>query len=169
MQPELVDALRNRRPDIRARWAALLHAEPVNTPLANPNALVHLVDWTLDEIFRGLTMVSVRRRAGRVDAPAYKPHCPCGRNPLLAYFAAGEQAMREALVLVQAAAASIDPIARDASLHELNFVLQHTARREIEAFCGVCQHRTGVNGAPDHASCEAAVSVSLASQPQHLP
>lgn len=142
MQETLVQSLRTRQPQIRARWEALLRAEPVNTPLAYPDSLVHLIDWTLDEIFRGLVILSTRRRSGKKPAgPDYRPDCPCGRNPLLTYFSAGEQAVREALVLAQAAATPLDPIERDASLEELNLVFQHIARREIEAFCGVCQHR----------------------------
>jgi hypothetical protein len=142
MQETLVNALRSHRPQIRDSWAALLRAEPVNTPLGHPDALVHLLDWTLDEIFRDLATMSPRRRSARrpIDLD-YRPECPCGRNPLLAYFAAGEQAMREALILAQAATAGLDPIERDASLEELNVVLHHIARREIEAFCGVCQYR----------------------------
>jgi len=69
------------------------------------------------------------------------PHCPCGRNPLLIYFAACEQSLHEALVLAQSATANLDPLERDASFQELNMVLQHISRREIDAFCGVCQFR----------------------------
>jgi hypothetical protein len=143
MQSALVSALRAQRPQICERWRALLHAEPVSSPLANPDALVHLIDWSLEEIFRALTTLTPRRRPGRGGVLDYKPDCPCGRNPLLAYFIAGEQAMQEALVLGQSAAASLDPIERDASLAELKLVLHHFARREIEAFCGVCQHHHG--------------------------
>jgi hypothetical protein len=142
MQETLVRSLRVQLPQVRERWKALLNAEPVNTPLANPEALVHLLDWTLDEIFHGLTTLSSRRRAGRKPSGAdHHAECPCGRNPLLTYFAAGEQAMREALVHAQAALPALDPLERDASLEELNLVFRHIARREIEAFCGVCQHR----------------------------
>ena len=139
MQDGLVNALRSQRAQIRARWDDLLHVERAKTPLANPDALVHLLDWTLDEIFRALHHAHRRRnRNGRSD---YHPECPCGRNPLLAYFASGEQALREALVNVQAATPHLDPVERDAALLELNLALQHIARREIEAFCGVCQFR----------------------------
>ena len=150
MQETLVRSLRSRLPDIRARWEALLHAEPVKTPLAYPDSLVHLLDWTLEEIFHGLSALPVRRGLTRI-APGFRvqPLCPCGRNPLLTYFAAGEQAMREALVLVQAASSSLDPIERDAALMELDLVFQHIARREIESFCGVCQHRASQGTAID--------------------
>jgi hypothetical protein len=142
MQATLVDSLRAQLPQIRARWETLLHAEPVTTPLANPGAMVHLIDWTLDEIFLGLTRASSRRRPGRRSSHLDHRHeCPCGRNPLLAHFAAGEQALQEALVLVQAALPSLCAIERDASLEELNIVLHQIAHREIASFCGVCQHR----------------------------
>jgi hypothetical protein len=141
MQETLVGALRFRRPKIRAQWEALLRAEPVATPLGNPDALVHLLDWTLDEIFSLLANPLSRRHPGNVHALEDPPSCPCGRNPLLAYFAAGGQAMREALIMAQAAASPLDPMERDSSFNELNLVLQHISRREIVAFCGVCQFR----------------------------
>jgi hypothetical protein len=141
MQETLVSALRTRRPTIRAHWEALLRAEPVATPLGNPDALVHLLDWTLDEIFSELANPLARRRAGTTHAFEEHTECPCGRNPLLAYFAAGGQAMRDALICAQAAGAPLDPLERDSSFDELNLVLQHISRREIAAFCGVCQFR----------------------------
>lgn len=141
MEAELLAALRSRREEIRARWAELLRVEPVNTPLAHPDALAHLIDWTLEEIFRGLLHATPRRRHGHGLTGHFRPHCPCGRNPLLAYFAIAEQALQEALILVQAGLAHLDPIGRDSALEELNLVLRHVARREIETFCGVCQHR----------------------------
>jgi hypothetical protein len=142
MQESLVNSLRFHTPQIHARWEALLRIEPVTTPLGYPDALAHLIDWTMEEIFSGLTTLSSRRRFSRrtVTGEA-RPECPCGRNPLLTYFAAGEQAMREALILVQAATPELDPIERDASLAELDVVFRQIARREIEAFCGICQHR----------------------------
>ncbi len=142
MQENLVSALRAQRPQVRAHWEALLRVEPVGSPLGHPDALVHLIDWTLDEIFTTIANPLARHRSGHnrfgEDQP---PHCPCGRNPLLAYFAACEQALHEALVLAQVATPSLDPLERDASFQELNMVLQLISRREIEAFCGVCQFR----------------------------
>src|SRR4051794_30406844 len=101
MQNGLMSALRQRRAAIRARWEDLLRVERANTPLANPDALVHLIDWTLDEIYRTLEGLPSRRRPLR----PYSKHdieCPCGRNPLLAYFSAGEQALQESLIFAQA-------------------------------------------------------------------
>jgi hypothetical protein len=142
MQETLLGALRAQRPQIRSRWAALLRVEPVGTPLGHPDALVHLIDWTLDEVFSGLTNPLANHDGSRMRAAAeIGVQCVCGRNPLLTYFAAGEQAAREGLVLAQVESAELNPVERDASLADLNFVLQQIARREIDAFCGVCQFR----------------------------
>jgi hypothetical protein len=142
MQGPLLREFRCRRFTIRARWEALLRAEPVNTPLGLPDALVHLIDTTLEEIFGA---VEVSRKRHPVHEQGGETHgmplCLCGRNPLLTYFVAAEQAMREGLILAQAASAPLDPVERDASLLELNAALQQISRREIEAFCGVCQFR----------------------------
>ena len=155
MQETWVNALRFRSPQIRARWETLLHVEPVTTPLANPDALAHLIVWTLGEIFQNLSTQSPRRRFGRCPAGVtHGCHC-CGRNPFLAYFSAGQQAMREALILVQAATPDLDPIERDVALMELNLVLDHIARREIEAFCGVCQHRPAAGPRTSEWVCKA--------------
>jgi hypothetical protein len=143
MQEALVHALRARRPKIRAHWEALLRAEPVASPLGHPDALIHLLDWTLDEIFVMLANPLAQHCAGGTYYTSNdRSECPCGRNPLLAYFAAGEQAMREALILAQAASTPLDSRDRDASFGDLNLVLQQISRREIRAFCGVCQFRS---------------------------
>lgn len=141
MQSDLLEALRAHKSEIRAHWAELLRVEPVTTPLAYPDALAHLISWTLDEIFKALAAGPVRTRATHPRSPAERPACPCGRNPLLAYFSSAEKVMQEALILAQSNQPHLDPGARDAALYELNLVLRSVARREIEAFCGVCQHR----------------------------
>lgn len=142
MQDSLVCALRTQRPQIRERWAALLRIEPVGSPLGHPDALVHLIDWTIDEIFAGLANPLSGHDFGTVrPGDETPPTCDCGRNPLLTYFAAGEQATIEGLVLTQAASSGLDPVERDTSLAELSHILRNIARREIEAFCGVCQFR----------------------------
>jgi hypothetical protein len=140
MQDELMSALLARRPLIRGRWEALLRVERANSPLANPDALVHLLDWTIDEVFRTLQTLPSRRRPLKSFARD-AIDCPCGKNPLLLYFAAGEQALQESLVLAQAERHTVDPVERDSALHDLNLALRHIARREIQAFCALCQLR----------------------------
>ena len=140
VQDALMTALTARRPQVHARWDDLLRAEKVSTPLANPDALVHLIDWTLDEVFRTLQSLPTRRRPLRAPS-RHDLDCPCGRNPLLIYFAAGEQALQESLVLSQAKGIHLDPAERDSALQELNLALRHIASREIGAFCSLCQLR----------------------------
>lgn len=142
MQEALLHGLEAQRRKIHGRWETLLRTERVNTPLAYPDSLVHLIEWTLDEVMAALRAMPPRRRGDRHHAHgAARPECPCGRNPLLAFFLAGEQALLEALVLEQAARISIDPVERDAALAELYQAIRTIARREVGAFCSVCQHR----------------------------
>lgn len=136
----LLAELQRRRAAIRSKWEALLRTEPVTSPLADPDSLVHLIDSTMEEILAALPAGFLPTEASTSHQPV---PCSCGRNPLLAFFAAGRQAMREGLVLSQAALAPLDPSLRDASLITLNRVIDEIALREIEAFCGLCQFRNG--------------------------
>lgn len=139
MQDEFVRALITRRREIHARWEVLLRIERVNTPLANPDALVFMIDWTLDEVFNALRHVpSKKRQSSGAD---HRPECPCGRNPLLVYFSAGSQSLEEALVLVQAETPGLDPDDRDNAFSTLKQVMRDISRREIESFCSICQYR----------------------------
>ena len=142
MQESLAAALRDRRPETRQHWETLLRTEPVATPLGHPDSLVHLIDWSLDEIYSAISHPLTEQHADRHRQKDHgPPDCACGGNPLLRYFAAGRQAMREALVLSQAARPSLDPLERDASFDELNLVLDEISRRELGAFCSVCGWR----------------------------
>ena len=140
MQVDLIAALDDRRPQIRKRWEAILRTDRACSPLADPDALVHLIDWTLSEFQRTLRGLPTLRRPlrplSRTDLD-----CSCGQNPLLVYFAAGEQALQESLVLVQADRPEMNALERDAELQELNLVLRHIARRGIGSFCALCQLR----------------------------
>ena len=138
METEFLQALEAQRPCIRSNWEHLLRIERINSPLANPDTLVHLLDITLNEIFQALRVWSPRRFSTRAGVAT----CPCGRNPLLAYFSAGRQAMREALVLAQAITPSLTPRQRDEGLACLEQVFGQIAQREIGSFCAICQFRT---------------------------
>lgn len=132
MQEAFIHTLRTQRAQIRTRWEALLRIEKVNTPLANPDTLVFLFNQTLDEVFT--TLGNPHRR--RPDTPV---ECTSGKNPLLAYFHAGEQALLEALVLAQAGSHQLDPRERDKDVAELKQVLHAIARREIGTLDGLFQ------------------------------
>lgn len=142
MSPSLRQALLQRRTDIRGRWMELLFIEPVNSPLANPHSLIFMLDRTLDEIFAALARNEPPR-------PVALPECKCGRNPYLAYFRAGIQALHEALVLIQARESRLDPAGRDRAFAELDGAIRRIARREIETFASLCQHPS--RGAEDDA------------------
>jgi hypothetical protein len=131
-----------RQPELRRTWEGFLRLEKTTSPLANPDALVHLIDTTLREVFNDLRFRSPRRHPTRAAAA----HCPCGRNPLLAYYAAGRQALREGLIGVQIDNPGQSHDEREEDLQVLDEVFDQIARREIEAFCGICQFR-----GPQHA------------------
>jgi hypothetical protein len=132
MQETFIRTLRAQRAQIRTRWEGLLRVEKVNTPLANPDTLVFLFNQTLDEVFAMLG-----------NPPARRPETPLEnaseKNPLRAYFLAGEQALLESLVLAQATSRHLDPRERDADVAELKQVLHTIARREIGTLEGVLQ------------------------------
>ena len=135
MDQSLLLALHQRRPEIRARWEALLRVERLHTPLADPNTLVFMFDLTLDEVLAALP----GRRPVRKTGP--RPTCRTAGNPMRDYFSALEQALLEALVhaqAAQAAAPSGGPAAtlagRTAAVRELRATLHRIARREIAVF-----------------------------------
>ena len=95
MNPDLLLRLQAMRPQIRARWEALLRIERLHTPLANPDTLVFMFDLTLDEVLSALPGRPVRSAGPR-------PVCRYDSNPMRAYFPALEQALLEALIHAQA-------------------------------------------------------------------
>ncbi|MEJ1972328.1 MAG: hypothetical protein WDM96_07665 [Lacunisphaera sp.] len=132
-------ALSEHRPVVRAQWEKLLRLDRGSSALARPDALVYLLDTTLDELYAILPAWSQRRHPSHMAGPA----CPCGRSPFLAYFATGRQALHEGLVTVQARMPALTAQARDDALACLDQAFLHLARREIEAFCSVCQFHPG--------------------------
>jgi hypothetical protein len=134
MDESLLRALRKRRPEIRSRWEALLRIERVQTPLGSPDTLVFMFDQTLDEVLAALP----GRAAGKVQ-PRPEPECHC--NPMRVYFPALEQALMEALVLVQAEQPALTAVERVDAVTELCGTMRRIARREIAAFDGLCQQK----------------------------
>ena len=148
MHLEILRNLMSGRRVVRDTWERLLRLERTTSPLAHPDALVHLVDPTLDEIFRHLLLRTPRVEPTRAPTP----YCPCGRNPLLAFYYAGKQALREALVRTEAGLPGLTGPARDEALNSLDEVFDQIARREIESFCAVCQFRTRGHPEPAEAA-----------------
>lgn len=149
MLTECVRALEARRKEVRLRWEDLLRTERANSPLANPDTLVYLIDDTFDALIDALLKPSVlKRTVHTADFSVVRAKCICGRNPYLAYFTAGEQALLEALVLIQASNGPLDPDVRDSSVQDLYGVIRAAALREIEAFCSLCQYRVDTGRVP---------------------
>jgi len=134
MSPELLRQLEAMRPQIRARWEALLRIEKTHTPLANPDTLVFMFDLTLDEVLAALP-------GHRSQKPVKRPTCRYETNPMRVYFPALEQALLEALIEIQAQQPaakggkhSAAVTERADALEELRAQLHRIAHREITAF-----------------------------------
>jgi len=140
MHDRMLSTLQGMRPTILERWEILLRAEPVTSPLANPDSLVYLMSWTLDRFFTALRGPLSRRRLssrGSNKSSINEGHdiCACKMNPLLAYFATAERA------LIQAVLPILQPRERESVLSAIRLALQAVAKREIDTFCAVCQRR----------------------------
>ena len=132
MQGSLLRTLRAQRAQIRTRWESFLRIEPVNTALGHPDTLVFMFDQTLDEVFAALAAPA------RPPAPVSRPSGG-GHSPLFAYFLAGEQALLESLVMIQADLPGLDPVERDSAAAELRNTVRTIAAREIDLLNGVCR------------------------------
>jgi hypothetical protein len=139
MRSETLKRLRARRDDIQRRWEILLRVEPVSGPLANPDALMHLIPETMAQTFASVEAPSDDAPSIAAARAESLPGCHCGNNPYLAYFLAAEQALVEALIHVQAELPAADRTERDIS--QLIVSIRRQARTEIDAFCGLCLHR----------------------------
>lgn len=135
MQSEVFRVLETRRSQLRERWESRLRAERMSSPLANPDALIHLMDWTLDRVFAHLNSTE-----GRTETRQREAHCACGLNPLLAFFAIAEAVLVEALQAEQARHRPKFARQCELELVLLKQAVAQVANREISAFCGVCQH-----------------------------
>lgn len=139
MSPDVLKELCDRQASIRERWERLLRLEPVRSALALPDTLVHLIPESLGTVFRMLA----KRRESPVTLEAARairlPVCGCNRNPYLAYFAAGEQAIVEELVLIQASHA-VSPRNQQDVATAIR-AARRLAASEIDTFCSVCVHR----------------------------
>lgn len=141
MHDSFLRALLTQRPQLRRRWEELLRAERVTSGMANPDSLVYLMDWTLEQLMNELRQLRFRRHLDGTSIPSERQQCVCGMNPLLAYFSAAEQAVIEVLFLSTGELSQLSSIERSASLEDLKRALHEVARRDIESFCAVCQSR----------------------------
>lgn len=141
MHDSFLRALQTHKPQLRRRWEELLRAERVTSGMANPDHLIYLMDWTLDQLLNELRQARFRRHLDGRQKTIERHPCACGKNPLLAYFSACEQAVIEILFLAEGELSNLSSIERSASLEDLKSAIHEVARRDIEAFCAVCQSR----------------------------
>lgn len=160
MQSIVLCQMRARRASIHSSWVALLGIEPVATPLAEPQVLVHQFDFTLNRIFEALKQPAEGPCPGAF-------HCPCGLSPFLAYYRAAEQALLEALVLVHAQQMPESNVAERAQdVADLKTAVRSIGGEEIALFGSVCRLRK------KNESCGrcslAAAAVPTALETEHL-
>jgi hypothetical protein len=132
MQTDLLQELAAQRHSIRQRWEQYLRIEPVASPLGHPDTLVFGIRGALREIF------ALLRDPPAAPADPLTP-CPCGKDPLHAFFVAGEQALLESLVLLQAHRPAIDAARCRTDIEELRHAVRHVAHREMSALARLCQ------------------------------
>lgn len=139
MDRRYVAGLVLRRDAFRRAWTLALSAAPVTGPLARPEALQLSFDETLHNFFTRL------QRRAREQPPGFaaahsngaRGGCLCGLNPWLAYYRAGASA------LASITREEVDPALTVpeflASQNEALVLWQRLARREVQAFCDLCQ------------------------------
>ncbi len=107
---------------------------PVVSALARPDTLMFGVDGVLDEVFARLRRPPAKRPIRR-----WVDHF-CSRNPLRAFYAAGEQALMEMIVVAQTSRSRSLPRQRTSALEEVRQAIRSVARRDLE---GLASGRAG--------------------------
>jgi hypothetical protein len=142
MHDSFLHALQTQCSTLRQRWETLLRLERLSSPMAQPDALVYLMNWTLDSLFNELKNPRYRRHQPQVPSGGSRQACTCGKNPMLGYFSTGEQAIIEVLFVSNGELSALGPVERSSSLVDLKQAFEAVARREIDSFCAVCQTNT---------------------------
>lgn len=144
MEKPLLSVLRRRAPGIRQRWEKLIRTWPAESPQADPDVLACMIPGSIEEV-----LAELGKRYRRAPVPLVaargipRPRFPCGLNPYVNYFKAGERALLEALVLAQYELNS--DAQRDAELAEFYCCVRKLALRETRGFCTVCNDRGRAN------------------------
>jgi hypothetical protein len=143
MQECWIEALEANRSEIHRRWEALLRLDRADGPLSDPDNLMHLIDWTFDEVLAEIRRRKIlrRREPNPPTIANLRARCHCGHNPLSHHFVAGEQALLEALIQQQAADPTTDPQHRSTAVVELYVGIHSIAEREVELLCSMCIKR----------------------------
>jgi hypothetical protein len=132
MHSRLAVLLHAQRTILKAEWRRRLRIEPVSTPLANPDTLVYLMDETLAQLEALVRGRPAPRwlRLRRTHLEPLRSLCPCGLNPLLAYFSTGVEALDTIL--------STDGYLTGEEIFTLCQAWHFLAQSEIEALCEGC-------------------------------
>lgn len=144
MLPVFADELQARRPAIKDAWERRLRRESVTSPLANPDTLVMMMERTLDELFETLSTSELPEPGQKVRLSRDRIGCLCGLNPLLAYFRTLAATLCAVGTTEGKSFGLVDP---ESLAHCLDFTLEclrEIARRDIVAFCAVCQSEISV-------------------------
>lgn len=107
--------------------------QPVVSALARPETLMFGVDGVLDEVFARLRRPPPKRPVRRW-ADNF-----CSRNPLRAFYAAGEQALLEMMVVAQTLQGQTVPRQRTAALEEVRQAIRSISRRDLEGLASLCR------------------------------
>jgi hypothetical protein len=137
-----LEALDGHRAEIRRKWEILLRAAPATTPLGNPDTLVYLMDESIQQLFSLFHRKSTQQWPSR-HPPAARiigTSCHCRLNPLINYFIAGQAALAFVAQAVPYSQHHLDDAAATLCVDELLLTFRLFARREIQAFCEVCQY-----------------------------
>lgn len=88
--------VQERRTHWRHEWEQRLLAEPILTVMAEPAILTHWMDETFAQ-FLSLLETHPNQRWLNEHQPSFehrlRHRCRCGLNPLLAYFATGQESL----------------------------------------------------------------------------
>ncbi len=132
---------------VLARWRERLRALPPSSALANPDLLTPLMAPALARVRQEATDT----RGAPLAEPA---SCPCGLNPLLAFYLTGECATMDVLWSHADALLNLAPRERERVCATLNQAWRRVAADEIALFCSVCQHSSKPAAAPVRGSSE---------------
>ena len=144
MQESIVSSLLGARQNLRTIWEKQLRSEPIRSPMANPDSLIYLMEWTLNELFARLRdeangPVVPEGLISRDDSIA--AICDCGGNPFLTYFGSARKAVLAWAGSTHSPISDLSGDEKRRCVQELLSALEVVARREIESFCSVCQYQ----------------------------
>ena len=155
MQESIVSSLLGARQNLRTIWEKQLWSEPIRSPIANPDALIYLMEWTLNEFFArlrnetNLPVALTETVSPSIDIEAL---CSCGGNPFLSYFGSAHKAVISWTESTRSPLAGLSDEERGRCVRELLWGLETVARREIESFCSVCRYQN-MNRPLDRGKC----------------